>query len=361
MKFNFFKIVLFLQMIVLFPSFAHSQEKNLTPVITKIVNEEKIFDEIESLGTLKAKDSVILSSVVTEKITAIHFNDGQRVKAGDILIEMNSDEEEADLSAEKAALEEAARLVGRLNSLIKTEALSQSALDKQKRELEIAKARLKSMQSRLQDRVITAPIDGVLGLKNITIGDVLSPGMEITTLQDDSSMKLDFGIPSIYINHIKPNVELTAKSSSFPNKIFTGKIEGIDNKINPETRSMMARAIIDNQSGILKSGLLMNVKIKTNPRQGIIIPEEALISQGKKNYVYTIINSEQKLKAKKQEVVIGSRTEGNVQVTEGLSAGDKIVVHGAIRLSDNADAVEIGILDGTTTIKDILKKSGEMK
>lgn len=329
------------------------------PVITKTVSEQDVFDKVEALGTLKARESVTLTASVTEKVTVIHFEDGQRVSAGDVLVEMTNEEESADLSAEKSTLNEARRQVQRLKPLVDDGAASPSVLDERKREYETAQARLRAIQSRISDRIITAPFDGVLGLRNISIGAVLQPGMIITTLDDDRQMKLDFPIPSTFLQTLKTGVTISASSASFLGREFPGTIQSINSQIDPETRSIMVRAVIDNPEGILRPGLLMQVDIMKNPRRALMIPEESLVSLGRKNFVYVIDNQKDNLSALKREVIIGTRTPGYVEITGGLKAGEIVIVHGAMRLSDQSPVRVRGTLDNGETISEILKTPDE--
>src|SRR5690606_6924075 len=127
----------------------------------------------------------VLTSRVTETVTAVNFEDGQRVEAGDVLVEMTSDEESAQLEEEQSTVNEAAKQVERLKPLVEQGAAAQSLLDQRRREYQTAKARLEAVKSRLGDRVITAPFAGVLGLRNISVGALVQPGTKITTLDDD--------------------------------------------------------------------------------------------------------------------------------------------------------------------------------
>src|SRR5690606_30901560 len=150
------------------------------------------------LGTLQANESVELSATVTERVTAIHFDSGQRVNKGTLLLEMDAAEEKALLAEQQSVLEEAKRQVERLKPLMERGAASQSAMDQAKLDLQTAKSRIAAIESRIQERRIVAPFDGKLGLRNISIGTLAQPGTLISTIDDDSIMKLDFSIPEIF-------------------------------------------------------------------------------------------------------------------------------------------------------------------
>jgi membrane fusion protein (multidrug efflux system) len=298
------------------------------------VREKTIYDTIEALGNLRANETVHLNTQVTEKVTAIKFEDGQRVKAGDILVEMTSTEESALLAEEQSRVDEALRQVERLEPLIKQGAASKSTLDEKQREYETAKARLDAIRSQLTDRIITAPFDGVLGLRNISVGVLLQPGMMITTLDDDSVMKLDFDVPSLFLPVIKEGLPIKVRTKAYPDKIFEGKISSIDSQIDTITRSIKVRAIIPNADKLLKPGLLMVVELYKNERKAFVIPEQALLMQGSQSYVYVAGEKDGKAMAIKRDVITGARQPGEVEITKGLNAGEKVITHGVAKVSE---------------------------
>jgi membrane fusion protein (multidrug efflux system) len=168
-------------------------------VIVAEARLEPVAERIEALGTLRANESVGITSNVTETISVVHFDDGQRVAEGAMLVEMTSAEEHALLEEAQARVAEAQSQYDRVRSLVAQRSASESLLDERKRDLDTARAMLVALESRLADRVVKAPFDGVVGLRNISRGALVEPGDLITTLDDDSVMKLDFTVPSLYL------------------------------------------------------------------------------------------------------------------------------------------------------------------
>ncbi len=307
-----------------------------TPVFITRVTEDQFVDRIEALGTLKSNESVTLSASVTETINAIHFNDGQRVKQGDILVEMTSEEEHAQVKEARSTVQEAKSQFDRAKGLVESKAVSESVLDQRVRDYETAKARLKAIQSRLSDRLIVAPFDGVLGLRQISIGALVAPGDPIITIHDDSVMKLDFSIPATFLNSITTGARITARARAFPDEIFDGTVSSIDAQIDPITRAILVRALLPNDSKKLRPGLLMRVELLQNPRQVIVIPEEALIADGKNHFVFVAIKKDEGTIAEKRRVVVGSRRPGEAEIKQGLNIGEHIVTHGVVRIRDGS-------------------------
>ncbi|VUD42307.1 Multidrug resistance protein MdtA [Thalassocella blandensis] len=328
------------------------------PVFATVVERKPFVDEIEALGTLQAKENVALTSTVTELVTKVNFVDGQRVKQGDVLVEMNSAEENALLAEERLRMKEAERQVHRLEPLVKRNAASEQALDAQQLELQTAKARMEAIEQRIRQRKIIAPFDGVLGLRNISVGTLSQPGALITTIDYDSEMKLDFSVPEIFLSILKPGVNVEAKTSAWPNRVFNGTVASVDSRIDQVTRSIVVRAILQNHQHDLRPGLLMRVKLQKNPREALVIPEEALVIRGNEQSVLALVQQGDKVIAEKKIVEIGQRRKGEVEILSGLEEGMQIVTHGTIRIRPGS-AVDVQAIDNNQSLTDLLNQKQE--
>lgn len=327
-----------------------------TPVFVAPVQSTPFFDEVEALGTLQSNENVNLTSTVTERVTAINFEDNQRVKRGTVLVEMDVTQELAELAEERSRLEEAERQVARLQPLVQRGAASRSSLDEQERELKTAQARVRGIRSRIAERRIVAPFDGVVGIRNLSIGALAQPGTEIVTIDDDRRMKLDFSVPEIFLSTLKRGITIKAESVAYPGRQFAGTVASIDSRIDPVTRAVRARALLDNTEGLLKAGMLMRIHLQKAPRQALVIPEEALIVRGDENAVM-LVQPGEPATVVRQVVAIGARRKGEVEILSGLSEGQQIVTHGALRLRPGA-AVEIRAVDtGNQPLSELLKPS----
>lgn len=325
-------------------------------VVVFEVNEIEWFDTIEGLGTLRANESVVLTATVADTITKINFEDGQRVDAGYVLAEMTSGEESALVNEMTVRLEEADRQFKRLKNLPKGGAVSESLYDEREREYQAARAQLDGMRSRLQDRIIIAPFAGVVGLRNISVGALVQPGDEIVTLTDDSLMKLDFSVPSIFLSKLQTGLPILAKTAAFPAAVFEGEVTGIDSRVDPGTRAIAVRAEIPNGARLLIPGLLMNVTLRYNPRRTLVIPEEALLPAGKQNDVFIV--TEETLLVKKQRISIGTRRDGMVEVVEGVAAGEKVITHGTMVAQPEKPVSIKALQQPGEGIQDILHRQG---
>ncbi|MDX2082145.1 MAG: efflux RND transporter periplasmic adaptor subunit [Terrimicrobiaceae bacterium] len=325
------------------------------PVVVAEARETEFVDRIEALGTLRANESVNLAANVTKRVVKIGFEDGQRVKKGDVLVEMLSAEEEALIGEAEATAREAQLQYERSQQLTKSGASAKATLDEARRINETARARLVAIESRLADLRIVAPFDGVVGLRNISVGAMVQPGDLITTLDDDRVMKLDFTVPTTFLRAMEPGVPIQAKARAFGDEVFEGEVTSVGTRVDPVTRSVTVRAVIPNPEQRLKPGLLMTVDILSNKRRAIVVPEEAVIGEGTTQQVF-VVDGET---AKRREVVLGARQTGEVEVVEGLKAGEKVVTRGAMSLSDGAAVKVRATDDGRRPLAELITGGAE--
>jgi membrane fusion protein (multidrug efflux system) len=332
----------------------HAAEKSVSVFAAK-VHRVAYSDTLEALGTLRANEEVSLFATVSEVVTGVYFNDNERVKKGKLLVQLESAEEEAALLEEEAKLQKALRQLARLEPLAAKGAASESALDESRVEVQTAKARIAILQSRLAQRRIVAPFDGVLGLRNVSVGMLLSSDTLITTIDDDSVMKLDFTLPSRYLNQLHPDQEVVASSRAFELKEFHGEVSALSSRIDPVTRAFTVRARLDNAKRVLKPGLLMQVRVSTQPRKSLILPESCVVSVGKQHYVMEIVSRDDAQYTQRHEIVIGSRTQGYVEVLKGIEEGALVVSQGLVKLKPDARVEVARIESGTQSLETLLK------
>jgi membrane fusion protein (multidrug efflux system) len=297
----------------------------------------------------------MLTASVTETITALHFDDGDRVEQGMVLAEMTSNEEHALLEEAKALTAEAERQYRRVRSLESQGTAAKSLLDERRREWQTAQARLIAIESRLADRLIKAPFSGVVGLRNISVGALVEPGDPITTLDDVSVMKLDLGVPSVYLAALRPGMPIVATTRAFGRREFHGELSSIDSRVDPVTRSVQVRALLPNPQWLLKPGMLMQVTLRQNLREALVIPEAALMPYGRDQFVLLALPDGIDYKADKRQIRIGSRRPGEVEVLEGLQTGDRVITHGTIQVRPGQAISIRANEDGSRSLADILQ------
>lgn len=297
-------------------------------VLVADVKPHSFVDKVESIGTALANESVAITTKVTETVTKVNFEDGMYVEAGDILVELTNSEETAMLSEASANVAEATRQFERVQNLIQQKLASETQLDVERNRMQTAKARYEGIVARLDDRLIRAPFSGKLGFRNVSPGTLLSPNVPLTTLDDISSIKLDFSIPESYLSVIKPGQDVLAKSIAYPDRTFVGVVTTIDSRINPTTRTMKVRARLDNEDFLIRPGMLLTVQLIQEREQHLAIPESAVVPVQNQQFAYVIRDG----KAERREFQAGRRTPGFVEVLSGLEAGDQVITEGIIKI-----------------------------
>jgi len=318
-------------------------------------------DRLEAIGTLRANETVEITATVTDTVTGVYFSDGARVAKGDTLLTMADGEERALLEEENAAAEEARRQLNRAQSLVGQGTISRSVLDERRRAYETAVARRSALQSRLKDRVITAPFDGVVGLRRISVGALITPGDVITRIHDDSVMKLDFSVPSAYLSTLAPGIAIRASARALDGQVFEGEISSLDNEIDPVTRSLIVRAILANDHRILRPGLLMSVELLRNPRDAIVIPEAAIVPIARETYVYVAVEKDGQSIAERRRIKIGARRPGEVEVLEGLVVGEPVITRGALQLRPGQEIIVTATGKAGDTLEKLLGPDAHTK
>ncbi len=301
-------------------------------VVATPVRLENLALEVEALGTAKASESVDVTAKVSNMVTAIRFTEGQKVPKGEVLVELDGEQARADLAVANAALTESASQLKRSRELYSTKVLSDQQIEQIEATHTANQARVASARSRLSDTVIRAPFSGRVGLRRVSVGSLVAPGTVITTLDDTSSIKLDFTVPERVVAAMRAGLDIEATSVAYPGQTFSGRVASVDSRVDPSTRSVIVRAIVPNEQGLLKPGMFMNVRLSRGATDVLVVPEEALVPEQGDVFVYVVQDG----KASKRKIQAGQRTIGSVQVTDGLRAGEMVVTEGTQKLRDGA-------------------------
>jgi membrane fusion protein (multidrug efflux system) len=328
-------------------------------VIVEQARLQPIADPLEALGTLRANESVHITAKIADVIEAIHFDDGQSVSAGQLLVQMSNAEEVALLLEAQSLAEESERQYQRVATLVEQGNAPQALLDERRRQAETARARLNAVRSRLQDRVITAPFAGVVGLRQVSPGALVAPGTIITTLVDDSEMKLDFTIPAVFLNAVGRGLPVAARTPTFPDETFSGEVTSVDSVVNPVTRSITIRARIPNGDRRLVPGMLMTLDLERSRRESIVIAEGAIVPRGGQTFVYVVDLAADTQVVVQREVQLGARQPGRVEVVAGLDEGEHIITHGTLRVRPGAIVRIHAIDDGSVPLADLISARAE--
>jgi membrane fusion protein (multidrug efflux system) len=287
------------------------------------------------VGTALSRESVEITSKTANIITRIRFVEGQRVAAGAVLVELDRAQAAAALAEAEANLAEARNQFNRGRDLSVTQALSKAQLDQLETAVKTGESRVDAARARLEDTVIRAPFAGRTGLRNVSPGSLVNPGTVITTLDDSSVMKLEFTVPQSFLKDLSLGLPVEARAEGLGERLFSGKVTAIDSRINPVTRALTVRAELSNSDGALRPGLFMSVRLRGKPVDTLMIPEEALVPEQGKTYVFVVEDG----KAMQREVRTGGREPGRVAILEGLVGTDIVIVEGTQRVRNGGKVI----------------------
>ena len=313
------------------------------PVKIAPVKIGTVSDEITTIGTLRAEESVVIRSEIAGRVLSIHFAEGQQVSQGDDLVTLDPAEYQAQREESTVAVQLNQLNFERLKDLYNKQLSSRQAYDEAQAKLEESRARQALDQVRLDKTVIRAPFDGVLGLRQISPGAYIQPGQDLVTLAKTDAVKLDFRVSERFLPQIHVGQPIKVTVDAYPNQTFTGKVYASEVSVDEETRTLLLRANLPNAGGELKPGMFARVALVLEERRhALLIPEQALVPQGKENLVFKVVDG----KALSSPVKLGQRREGEVEILAGLGTKDQVVTDGQIKLRDGMAVI---ILPNTPT------------
>lgn len=302
------------------------QAQQSPPGVTVCAAEIQSFPlSAEALGNAGANESVDIRPQITAAVTEILFTEGQTVKQGEVLVRLENSEPLADLAAARAALVDSESQYRRSEELFKTRVVSASQLEQLEAQRDADQAAVHAAQARLAQTVLRAPFAGKLGLRRVSLGSIVNPSTIITTLDDTSVIKLDFDVPEVFLSRLEVGLNVEAHSAAWPDLEFDGKVISIDTRVDPVSRTITVRALLPNNDARLLPGMFLTVSLIKEDVLGLMIPEQALVPERSKQFVFVIGPGDI---AERREVRTGRRRPGQVEVIDGLSPGDVVVVEG---------------------------------
>ncbi|WP_414471958.1 efflux RND transporter periplasmic adaptor subunit [Microvirga sp. M2] len=314
------------------------------------VKTGRIVETREAVGTVRAYESITVTAKVAGVIDQIGFEEGQKVKAGDVLVQLDAAERRADIDQ---TIAESNRAVAQRNEvaikLERAQALNRTGagttaqvedLTAQLKSLEgaiaSAQAQRKGAEARLQDLTIRAPFNGRVGTRSVSLGAYVAPGTRITSLDDLSRVRLDFAVPENLLGRLEPGQTVTALSAAYKSRTFKGKVATIDPRVDQATRTARLTAEFDNPDEALKPGMFLAVRLEVSSNdEAVVVPEEAIVSEGLRHVVYPVKDN----KVERRVITLGQRQGGKAEVVEGLKAGETIVILGVQRVRPGAEVI----------------------
>jgi len=308
---------------------ARGTEAGAIGVAVAPVRQGTVVQRTESIGTARAWEAVTVTTRVSGIVSAIRFEEGQRVPAGQVLLELDTGQQRAELDQARAALDDAHTQLVRARALRASHAVAEARIDQLESLARQAEGRVRQAEAKLQEMRVVAPFAGRVGIRQISLGALVPPGTAVTTLDDTSRIRVEFTVPEVFSAEVRENMPVEATSAAFGERRFQGRVAVVDTRIDPATRAVKLIGEFDNRDDAIRPGLFMTVTLTLAERpSALIVPEDAIDPVASKAFVFVIRNG----RAMRQEVKLGTRLQGEVEVLSGLAAGEPVVVRGLQRL-----------------------------
>lgn len=293
----------------------------------------RLEDDLQAVGSLRARQAVMLRPEVSGRIQALAFSDGQRVRRGQVLVQLDDTLQQAQLQQAQAQAQIARTNLLRSRELLAQGFVSQSAVDQNAAALEVAEAQVALARAQWQRMRIVAPFDGVAGIGLVDLGDYVKDGADLVSIEDTSVVQVDFRLPERAAARIRPGQAVEVTLDAMPGRAFRAQVEAMDSQLDANGRSLLVRARLTQADGSLRTGMFARARIVFAVRdQALVVPEEALVPQGGKQYLIKLVQGPQGLVTQRIEARVGLRLPGKAEILEGLSAGDAVVTAGHARL-----------------------------
>lgn len=296
---------------------------------------------IEAIGTVKAQQGIELSSEESGQITAVLIQSGEKVQAGQSLFELNSNIQQASLQRQQASMKLAELNYKRDTKLVRQQSISQTQFDRSQADLERAQAELAETKARLANKIIRAPFDGTIGILDVDLGDYISPGTVIASLQDLSALKLDFNVPAHTAIRLATGMPIRFSVTAYANKVFTAEISAINPNVEPNTRNLKVRAKVI-KGDKLVPGMFAQLQVITDKKTPVVVVPENAVSyslHGNTLHVIETTKDGTALTARALIVDTGKVRKGMIQVLSEVQPGMQVVVAGQNKLYPGARVV----------------------
>lgn len=307
------------------------------PVEVVELKPVRVLEAITAVGSLRSNESVVLRPEVSGRIATIGFRDGQAVRRGQLLVGLDAALNEAEVAQARAEFDLANSNLKRTEDLASKNFVSSSAQDQAASNVQVAEAKLKVAEARLAKMRIVAPFDGVVGIRNVSIGDYVKDGTDLINVEDIRTVKADFRLPERYLPQLKAGLPVELTADALPGSRYAGTVDAINPRVDASGRSLEVRARLDNTDGRLRPGMFARVRVLLGDRpNALMVPEESVVPLGEDFFVYTVADG----KAKRVRVKLGVRRDAQVELLEGVSAGEQVITAG-IRVQRDGQLVRV--------------------
>lgn len=294
-----------------------------------------VVEDVQAVGSLKARQGVMVRPEVSGRIARLGFVDGQPVREGQLLVQLDDTLQRAQLEQARAQASIARTNLQRSRELLAQSFVSQSAVDQNAAALQVADAQVALAQAQLARMRVVAPFNGTAGLRLVDVGDYLKDGADVVKIEDLSALEVEFALPERYVARTRPGLAMELTLDAMPGSLFKGQVVALNSQVDANGRALTVRARVLNPGAVLKPGMFARPRIIFSRREGaVVVPEEALVPLGGRQFLYKVVDGpEGHPLAQRIEAHLGLRVPGKVEIVAGLRAGDTVVTAGQARLS----------------------------
>ena len=318
------------------------------PAAVEVARAESVTlaDDVQAVGSLKSSQGVMLRPEVSGRIARLGFGNGQQVRRGQLLVQLDDTLQQAQLKQAEAQASIARTNLQRSRELLAQSFISQSAVDQNAASLQVAEAQVALAQAQLARMRVLAPFDGTAGLKLVDVGDYVKDGADIVNIEDLASLTVQFALPERYIDRLRAGQNVEVAVDALPGRSFKGRVQAVDSQVDANGRALQVLAKVDNPGALLKPGMFARSRVVFSVREGaVVVPEEALVPLGAQQFIFKIVDGPGGQKVSQRlEARIGLRLPGKVEILEGLVAGDVVATAGQTRLL-RGDALPVRVVD----------------
>lgn len=303
-------------------------------------------DEVQAVGSLKSAQGVMLRPESSGRIARLGFADGARVTKGQLLVQLDDTLQQAQLKQAEAQASIARTNLQRSRELLAQSFVSQSAVDQNAAALQVAEAQVALAQAQVQRMRVLAPFNGTAGLRVVDVGDYVKDGADIVNIEDLSALTVQFALPERYVDRLRAGQAVDLAVDAMPGKSFKGRVQAVDSQVDANGRALQVLAQVANPGTVLRPGMFARPRVVFSTREGaVVVPEEALVPVGTKQFVFKVVDgADGKKVSQRVEAKLGLRLPGQVEILEGIQAGDSVVTAGHARLM-RADSMPVRVID----------------
>jgi membrane fusion protein (multidrug efflux system) len=303
------------------------------PVETAQVTKGPLTEQVTAVGSLRSDESVVISSEIAGRINEIHFKEGTPVEKGAPLITLDDSVYQAELHQAEAKRLLAEQSNQRVTELFSRKIASASTKEETDSNLAVANASTELAKAHIDKTRIVAPFAGIVGLRQVSVGEYITPGQPLVGLDAIEQIKVDFKVPEKYLPTVRTGQHIEIKVDAYPEQTFKGEVYAIDPRVDIEGRSIFIRARVPNDDQTLRPGQFARVTLihEVKP-DALTVPEAAIVPKGEDQYVFKVVDG----KALLARVSIGTRREGRVELVDGVAAGELVITAGQLKIRDGA-------------------------